>query len=80
MDIGVLLGLSGLNMLDGNPKFLCPFRQLSADVFGAIIHPYGVGLAAPFNDPIKAPDHTLSRQGKVDLDAQPFAVEVVQHV
>ena len=29
---------------------------------------------------IKAPDHTLSRQGKVDLYAQPFAVEVIKHV
>ena len=27
-DVGVLLRLSGLNVLDGNPLFLCPFRQL----------------------------------------------------
>ena len=29
---------------------------------------------------IKAPDHALSGQGKVDLDAQALAVEVIQHV
>ena len=27
-DVGVLLRLSGLDVLDGNPLFLCPFRQL----------------------------------------------------
>ena len=29
---------------------------------------------------IKAPDHTLSRQGKIDLYPQPFTVEVVQDI
>lgn len=67
-------------MLDDNPLFLGPFHQLAADVFGAIVGPYGSWLAAPFDDPVKAPDHALGGQGKVDLDAQPFAVEIVQHV
>ena len=91
----VLLGLSGLDMQDGNPMFFGPFHQLFTDVFRAIVDPYGARLAPPLDDPIKAPDHALSRCeadqktiweivfptiGKVHLDAQPFAVEVVQHV
>ncbi len=49
MDVGVLLGLTRLDMLDGNPMFLGPFHQLFADVFGAIVDPYGAWLAAPFD-------------------------------
>ena len=33
---GSMLGLAGLDMLDGNPLFLGPFHQLFADVFLAI--------------------------------------------
>ena len=76
LDTGVLLGLSGLDMLDGNPMFLGPFRQLSTDVFRAIVHPNGAGLSAPFNDAVKAPDDSFGGQAKIDLDAQTFAVEV----
>ena len=36
LDAGVVPGLAGLDMLDGNPMFLGPFCQLSTDVFRAI--------------------------------------------
>ena len=75
-----LSGLSGLDMLDGNPLFFCPFQQLATDVFGAIVNTNGAGLSTPFNDAVQAPDDPLGGQGKVDLDAQSFTVEVVQHV
>ncbi len=61
-DVGVLLGLSWLDALDGNTLFLSPFQQLDADVFRAIIDPDRAGLATPFDDAIEAPDHALSRQ------------------
>jgi hypothetical protein len=79
-DIGVLLGLAGLDIMDGNPLFLGPFQLLGADLFRVAIHPYHAKLSPPFNDAIKAPDHTLGRQGKVHLYAQPLTVDVVQHV
>jgi|GEM_PF-2308525 len=79
-DVGVLLGLSGLDMLDGNSMFFSPFLQRFTDVFRAIVDPYGAGLTPPFNDPIKAPDHPLGWQREVDLDPQAFPIEVVQHV
>ena len=49
LDIGVLLGLSGLDVLDGNPMFRRPFHQLFADVFRAVVDPNGAWLAAPFD-------------------------------
>ena len=36
LDAGVVPGLAGLDMLDGNPMFLGLFCQLSTDVFRAI--------------------------------------------
>jgi hypothetical protein len=36
LDIGVLLGLSGLDVLNSDALFLGPFSQFFTDVFGAI--------------------------------------------
>ena len=65
-DISVLLGLAWLDVLDGNPMFLGPFHQLFADVFGAIVDPYGAGLAAPFDDPVQATDVPLQSLARLD--------------
>ena len=56
LDAGVLLRLSGLDVLDGDLPLLGPFHQLAADVFRAVVDPYGAGFAAPFNDPVEASD------------------------
>ncbi len=53
LDVGVLLGLAGLDVLDGDPMFLGPYQQLATDVFRAVVDPYGAGLAAPFDDPVQ---------------------------
>ena len=47
---------------------------------GPLSTPYRCRLFPPLDDPIEAPDLALGWQREVDLDAQPFAVEVVQHV
>jgi hypothetical protein len=49
MDVGVLLGLTGLDVLDRDAPFLSPYQQLATDVFRAVVHPYDAGLAAPFD-------------------------------
>ena len=36
LDVGVLLRLAGLNVLDGDLPLLGPFQQLAADVFRAV--------------------------------------------
>jgi hypothetical protein len=38
------------------------------------------GLAAPFDDLVQATDDPFGGQREVNLDAQAFAVEVVQHI
>ena len=49
LDIGVLLGLSGLDVLDRDPPLLGPDQQLATDVFGAIVDANSVGLSPPFD-------------------------------
>ena len=80
LDAGVLPGLIGLDMLDGNPMFFSPLHQLFTDVFRAVVNPNGAWLAAPFNNPIKAPDDSFGEQREIRFDPRPFAIEVVQHV
>ena len=48
-DHGSMLWLAGLDMLDDNLLLFGPFHQFSADVFRAIVYPYGPGFAAPFD-------------------------------
>ena len=80
LDIRVLLRLAGLDVLVGDLPLLSPFQQLAADVFRAVVDPYGAGFAAPFYDPVEASDDPFGGQREVDLDPQPLAVEAVQHV
>jgi hypothetical protein len=40
LDIGILLGLSRLDVPDRNSQRFNPFHQLAADVFGAVVDPY----------------------------------------
>jgi hypothetical protein len=47
LDVGVLLWLAGLDVLDSNSLFLSPYQQFATDVFWAVVEPYGAGLAAP---------------------------------
>ena len=49
LDVGVLLGLTGLDVLDGNTVFRGPDQQLATDVFRAVVDPNGAWLAAPFD-------------------------------
>ncbi len=53
LDIGVLLGLTRLDVLDGNPLLFGPFQQLATDVFRVIIDPDCPGFSSPFDDAIK---------------------------
>ena len=80
LDTGVLLGLAGLDMQDGNPMFLGPFHQFFTDVFRVVVHPDRAWLATPFDDPVQAANDPFGWQREIHFDAQPFAVEVVQHV
>ena len=79
LDIGVLLRLAGLDMLDGYSQFLGPDQKLATDVFWAVINPSG-WLAAPLDDAFQAANDPFCGLRKVHLDPKPLAVEVIQHV
>ncbi len=80
IDAGILLGLAGLDMPDGNRLLFVPFHQLSAAVFRAVVGSCGAGLDAPFDDAVDAPDDPFGGRGKVGLDTRFLAVEVIRNV
>ena len=47
LDIGVLLELAGLDVLDGDAAFLGRDQLLATDVVRVVVDPYGAGLVAP---------------------------------
>jgi hypothetical protein len=47
LDLGVLMGLAGMDVEDGNSLSLSPFRQLFIDIFRAIIDQNAARLATP---------------------------------
>ena len=80
LDIGILLGLAGLDIGQGYAPLFCPIDQRPADIVRTIVDPNGQGLTSPLNDPIKSADNTLGRQRKVHLNPQPLTIIVVQHI
>lgn len=59
---------------------LGPLGQGGGDELGAVVAPQPGGMAAPGSDPPPRPAHPGGRQIHIDLDVQPFAVEVVDDV
>lgn len=80
LDVGVLLRLAGLDVGQRNALLLGPGHQRGIDVFGAVVDPDGQWLAAPFDNLVQGSNDPFGRQREVDLDAKPFAIEVVPHV
>ena len=79
-NIGNLLWFSALDKLQTDTACLCPGCQQFTDIFGSVVAPNIARNATPLNDLIQCPDHTGREQGKIDLDAQPFPVEIVNHI
>ncbi|EJF90359.1 hypothetical protein MEG_01124 [Bartonella tamiae Th307] len=80
LDIGILLRLPRLDVVQGNSLRFGPFLQFTTDIFGTVVHPDHGWPAAPVDDLVQAADDALSRKGKVHLHAQPLAVEIVQNI
>ena len=80
LDIGILLWLARLDVVQGDALVLSPFHQLATDLLRTVVHPNGIWLAAPFNDLVQAADHTLGGKREIHFDTQPFTVEVVQNI
>ena len=70
-DIGILLGLAGLDIFNGDAFFLGPLHEQAADIFRAVINSNIGRLAPPLGDLVQAAYNTHGRQREVDLDSQP---------
>jgi hypothetical protein len=80
LDVSILLGLAGLDMLDGYSSLLRPRQERATDQFRAVVDTNGEGLSSPLDDTVQRACHPLRRQREVRLDAQPFTVEVIQNI
>ena len=79
-DIGVLLRLARLDVMDPDTSVLCPSLQSTTDVFGAIIDSNVNGGSTPFDDPIQRANDAQGWQRQIDLNGQPLAIEVINDV
>jgi hypothetical protein len=57
LDIGVLLWLCELDVLDMNAHLFSPRHQLAADIFRAVINPNNQLPASSFDDPVQDAHH-----------------------
>lgn len=80
LNVGVLLWLSWLDVFDLDSPFFGPVLHHSTDVFRPVVATNRLRLSAPGNDLFQRSDHLLTRQREVQLDAQGFPVEVVDHI
>jgi hypothetical protein len=62
------------------PVAWMPRDLLTKSPFHSVYRTLSTWFPPPFQDAVEAPDDAFRMQGKVDLDAQPLAVEIVQHV
>ena len=58
-NIGVLLGISWLDVFQVDAPVLGPLGDRAADVLWPVVAANDTGLAAPGNDLAQRPDHTL---------------------
>ena len=53
LNVGILLGLAGLNEIDPDTAFCGPCQGHCADVFRTVVPSNGFRLAAPFDDSVE---------------------------
>jgi len=80
LDVGILLGLAGLDVEDADTALLRLGLQLATDIFRPIVDAYAHWLSAPFDDLVKRANNPGSRKGEVDFDAETFTVEVIKDI
>jgi hypothetical protein len=80
LDVGVLLWLAWLYVLEGNARFFGPVLDRTTDVLRAIVTADNQGPASPLNDLFEGTDNPLRRQREVDLHTQGLSVVVIGDV
>jgi hypothetical protein len=59
-NIGILLGLARLNVLQLDTPVLSPALDALADVLGPVVAANRIGFASPLDDVLQASDHALT--------------------
>ncbi len=80
LDVGVLLRLARLNVLDSDSVFAGPGLHSTTDILGAVIAPYHLRFPAPADDLFQRPNQSVCRQSEIRFDTQRFPIEVIDHV
>jgi len=80
LDIGILLRLTVLDVLELNPGLLRPAGDRPTDIFRSLTTSNRVRIPAPGDDLSQSPDDSFRGQREVNLDAQSLAVEINDHV
>ena len=79
--IAVLLRFPRLNVPDANSSFFfSPRLKNTTHIFRAVIIMNFSRAVPPFNNVLQGADYPLRRQGKINLNAEPFTVKVVHDV
>ena len=79
-DVGVLIGLAGLDVLDSHALVLGPFGEGFAQELRAVVGSQHLRKATLALEPLEDPDQAQRRDRSIDLDVQRLSVEVVLDV
>jgi len=80
LHIGILLRLARLDIVQPDLPLVCPALHQAAEDLWTVVAANGRGLASPLDDLLQGTDHAFRRQRAIDLDAQGFPIEVVDHI
>lgn len=80
LNIGVLCGFAGLDVLQGNTLALRPLSQCMGDPLRSVVQSNRQRRAAHLHQLVQCPYDASSRQAGVDLNAQAFAVEFIDDI
>ena len=79
-DVGILSGFAWLDKHEPDSVLSCPDSECVTDEFGPTVESQASRCATYLDKFIERPDDTHGRQARVDLDAQGFAVKVINHI
>ena len=79
-EVGVLVGLAGLDVADGHAVELGPLHEGLAQELRAVVGTQDLRQAVVALELLEDADQARGRDRGVDLDVQRLAVEVVDHV
>lgn len=80
LDVGVLVRLAGLDVLDRHAVCLRPLHERLAEELRSVVHAQHLRQGPLLADLLEQPDQPLRRDRGVDLDVDDLAVEVVGDV